>query len=163
MRVLGVDPGTAILGWGIVEREGARQRALAYGAVTTSDRRPMAERLRSIYQQLSDVVAQHAPDAAAVEKLFFGQNSRTALAVGQARGVVLLVFAQASLPYVEMTPAEVKQALTGYGRAEKQQMQKMVQRLLGLDQYPKPDDVADALAIALCGEEILRRQQVWGL
>lgn len=159
MRVLGIDPGTATLGWGIIDYQGSVTRARAFGALVTKPETPPEERLRQLYEGLGEICRTHTPDAAAVEKLYFGQNSRTAMAVGQARGIVLLVLAQVQLPYVEMSPAEVKQAVTGYGRAEKRQVQLMVQRLLGLDEYPKPDDVADALAIAICGAETLRFQR----
>ncbi len=162
MRILGIDPGTATLGWGVISHRGSVTRAEAYGALITEPTTPPEQRLRQIYDGLGEICRVHQPEAAAVEKLYFGQNSRTAMAVGQARGIVLLVLAQANLPYVEMSPAEVKQAVTGYGRAEKRQVQLMVQRLLGLDEYPKPDDVADALAIAICGAETLRFQRTPG-
>ncbi|MCL5117068.1 MAG: crossover junction endodeoxyribonuclease RuvC [Firmicutes bacterium] len=163
MRVLGVDPGTATLGWGIIDHQGSVTRAVAYGALLTAADLPPEVRLRELYDGLVTIRDTYQPEAAAVEKLYFGQNSRTALAVGQARGIVLLVLAQGRIPYVEMSPAEVKQAVTGYGRAEKKQVQLMVQRLLGLKEYPKPDDVADALAIAICGAETLRFQKTSGV
>jgi len=161
VRVLGIDPGTAILGWGVVEIQGVRATALDYGAVQTAKSLAAADRLAVIYSALQEIVARWQPEAAAVEKLYFGQNTRTALDVGQARGVALLVLAQNHLPMVELTPAEVKQAITGYGRADKSQMQRMVQRLLGLEAIPKPDDAADALAIALSGHDRHRMRDRW--
>lgn len=156
MRVLGIDPGTATLGWGVIDHGGSRTRLVDYGALTTPADMDDHLRLKTLYEGLDSLVRTHRPQAAAVEKLYFGQNSRTAMVVGQARGVALLVLAQHGLEYLEMSPAEVKQAVTGYGRAEKRQVQLMVQRLLGLNDYPRPDDAADALAIAICGAENLR-------
>ncbi len=123
---------------------------VAYGAVSTPANSPLPARLLQIYTELNALLAQHHPDAAAVEKLFFAKNSRTALAVGHARGVALLVAAQAKLPVAEYTPNEVKQAIVGYGGADKNQMQQMVKMLLHLDFVPEPDDAADAVAIAIC-------------
>jgi crossover junction endodeoxyribonuclease RuvC len=150
MLVLGIDPGTATTGWGIVERDGDSLTLLDYGTVTTSQGAPLPERLQVIYQELGQIIEQHSPDAAAVEKLFFSKNVRTALAVGQARGVALLAIADAGLPLHEYTPLEVKQSVSGYGRASKEQVQKLVQILLGLDFLPEPDDAADAIAVAIC-------------
>ncbi|NPA30651.1 MAG: crossover junction endodeoxyribonuclease RuvC [Chloroflexi bacterium] len=150
-RILGLDPGTAITGYGIVEPRGdGAYRAVAYGALRTAAQQPLPRRLLSLYDQLRQVVAEYQPQAVAVEKLFVQRNLRSALSVGQARGVLLLVAAQEGLPVAEYTPTEVKLALTGYGAADKQQMQRMVQLLLGLTERPRPDDVADALAVALC-------------
>ena len=150
-RILGLDPGTAITGYGIVEPRGdGSYRAVAYGALRTPTGWPLPRRLLALYTQLQAVLAEHRPQAVAVESLFVQRNLRSALSVGQARGVLLLTAAQADLPVAEYTPTAVKQALTGYGGADKQQMQRMVQMLLGLEQRPRPDDVADALAVALC-------------
>jgi len=150
MRVLGVDPGTAITGYGVVEEAEGGLRALAYGAITTLAGTPLPERLQSIYRELLHLAREWRPDAAAVEELYFSANVRTAMSVGQARGVVLLALADAGLPVAEYSPLAVKQALTGYGRAEKRQMQEMVRLLLGLSDIPRPDDAADALAVAIC-------------
>jgi crossover junction endodeoxyribonuclease RuvC len=150
MIVLGIDPGTAITGYGLVHEENDQAVALAYGAITTPSELPLPDRLKLLQRDLAAVVAQYQPDQAAVEQLFFNKNVRTALAVGHARGVILLTLAQADLPIYEYTPLEVKQAVTGNGRADKRQVQQMVTLLLGLSKVPKPDDVADALAIALC-------------
>lgn len=160
MKVIGIDPGTAILGWAVAEKNQGRLRAQGYGVIVTPAHGDPSQRLMTIHTKLHEVIAEHRPTWAAVEKLYFGQNSTTAMAVGQARGVVLLALAQTGLPYVEMTPNEVKQAVTGYGRAEKKQMQLMVQRLFGLSETPHPDDAADALAIALTGLEQIRFRRV---
>lgn len=160
MRVLGVDPGTAICGWAVIERTAKGVAAIDYGAIETAAGLDPADRLLAVFEQLSQVIERLKPDAGAVEKLFFGQNSKTALAVGQARGVVLLALARAGIPYVEMTPNEVKQSVTGWGRADKRQIQAMVQRILALETKPQPDDVADALAIAMTGGEHLRYRRM---
>lgn len=163
MRVLGIDPGTATLGWGVIDHRGSTTRAVEYGVLTTPPDDPPERRLERLYEGLLAIRDTFKPEAAAVEKLYFGQNSQTAMSVGQARGIVLLVLAQGRIPFAEMSPAEVKQAVAGYGRADKRQVQLMVQRLLGLSEYPKPDDAADALAIAICGAEFLRFQKSSGV
>ena len=150
MRVLGVDPGTATTGYGVVEETAEGLRALAYGVITTPAGKPLPQRLRTIHRELSRLAHTWQPDAAAVEELYFSVNVRTAMSVGQARGVVLLALAEAGIPVVEYSPLAVKQALTGYGRADKRQMQEMVRMLLGLPEIPRPDDAADALAVAVC-------------
>jgi crossover junction endodeoxyribonuclease RuvC len=159
MRVLGIDPGTARLGWGVVEHNRGESSLVDFGALYTPAGMSEPERLALLYDELMQIRETFRPDAAAVEKLYFGQNSRTAMLVGQARGIVMLALAKGRLPYVEMSPAEVKKAVVGYGRADKRQVQLMVQRLLRMDEYPKPDDAADALAIAICGAEFLRFQR----
>jgi crossover junction endodeoxyribonuclease RuvC len=159
MRVLGIDPGTAILGWGIVEQDGRSARALAYGAVRTPAKMATEARLQLLYEGLRQIITQHAPDRAAIEELFFGHNVKTAIQVGQARGVCLLALAQAQVALTELKPSEVKLAVAGHGAADKGQIERMVVRLLRLDQTPKPDDVADALAIALTGYEYWRYQE----
>ncbi len=150
MLVLGIDPGTALCGYGLVRAEGDDMSLVAYGAVSTPAKLPLAERLLQIHTELAALIAEHHPEAAAVEKLFFSKNTRTALAVGHARGVVLLSAAEAMLPVYEYTPNEVKQAISGYGGADKNQMQQMVRMLLHLNFVPEPDDAADAVAIAIC-------------
>lgn len=150
MLVLGIDPGTALCGYGFVSAENEELRLVAYGVVSTPAHTPLPARLRQIYQELSALVARYQPTDAVVEKLFFARNTRSALAVGHARGVALLAAAQADLPVHEYTPNEIKQALVGYGHADKNQIQQMVKLLLGLDFVPQPDDAADALAIAIC-------------
>ena len=150
MIVLGIDPGTAALGYGIVERTGGRLRAVDYGVVVTSADLPLAERLLAIHTAVSDLVALHGPALVGVERLFFSRNAQTAFAVGQARGVVLLAAAQHHVPVRDATPNEVKSAVAGYGAADKEQVQRMVRVVLGMEELPTPDDAADALAVAIC-------------
>ena len=150
MVFLGIDPGTAITGYGFIREEAGALQAIAYGAITTPSDWALPQRLVALYRELNRLLALHQPASAAVEQLFFSRNVRTALAVGQARGVVLLALAQAGVPISEYTPLEVKQAVTGYGRADKHQIQDMVRILMGLPEIPRPDDVADALAVAIC-------------
>ena len=150
MLTLGIDPGTAIMGYGLVASDGRSLCAIDYGALTTpSDLRP-EERLRRLHERLCEIIAAHRPDAMAVEELFFNANARTAIAVGQARGVALLAAAQAGLRVHEYTPLQVKGAVAGYGRAGKEQVQLMAATLLALRTVPRPDDAADALAVAIC-------------
>lgn len=148
---LGIDPGTATTGYGLVRplRDGALE-AVAFGVILTPKDLPEAERLDMLYRRLKELLAEHRPAACGVEKLFFQKNVSTAISVGQARGVILLALAQAGLEVTEYTPNEVKQAVSGYGSADKRQVQEMVRILLGLPEIPKPDDAADALAIAIC-------------
>ncbi|MGA9348613.1 MAG: crossover junction endodeoxyribonuclease RuvC [Anaerolineae bacterium] len=148
--VLGVDPGTAITGYGLVWGEGDNLRLVDYGTIITPSDKPLPQRLQEIYRQLTVLIQERQPEAAAVEQLFFSRNVRTALSVGQARGVVLLAMANAEIAVHEYTPLEVKQAVVGYGRATKDQVQEMVKVLLGLDSVPQPDDAADAIAVAIC-------------
>jgi crossover junction endodeoxyribonuclease RuvC len=146
--VLGIDPGTAALGYGIVDRTGGRLREIDHGCLITSADLPLPERLLAIHALVDDLLALHQPDLLAVERLFFSRNVQTAFAVGQARGVVLLAAAQHATPVREATPNEVKSAVTGYGAADKAQVARMVQLVLGMSELPRPDDAADALAIA---------------
>ncbi|MBI4789834.1 MAG: crossover junction endodeoxyribonuclease RuvC [Chloroflexi bacterium] len=150
MIILGVDPGTAITGYGVIQSDGRDLGLIDYGAITTPADWSLPQRLVRIYRELDALITQHRPTDAVVEKLFFSRNVRTALSVGQARGVALLAAAQHNLAIHEYTPLEVKQAVVGYGRAEKMQIQQMVKMLLQLDAIPQPDDAADALAIAIC-------------
>lgn len=151
MLVLGIDPGTATTGYGLVrQRQGGTLEQLAHGVILTPANMPMPERLAKLYTELQELILLHRPAEAAVEKLFFQKNVKTALSVGQARGVVLLALAQSGLSIGEYTPNEIKQAVTGYGSAGKSQVQEMVKMLLGLPERPKPDDAADALAVAIC-------------
>ena len=151
MLAIGIDPGTAITGYGLVkEEEDGSLTVIAYGAITTSPDEQMPERLVQLYLQLKDLLTLHSPQSGAVEKLFFARNVRTALSVGQARGVALLALAQAGVQLTEYTPNEVKQAVVGFGGADKIQVQKMVQAILGMEEIPQPDDAADALAVAIC-------------
>jgi len=151
MLVLGIDPGTATTGYGLVsETPEGDLKVIDFGVISTPSDRPMPERLLILYNRLNEILLLHHPDTGAVEKLFFQRNVSTAISVGQARGVVLLALAGVGKPVAEYTPLEVKQAICGYGGAEKRQVQEMVRTLLGLDEIPRPDDAADALAIAIC-------------
>jgi crossover junction endodeoxyribonuclease RuvC len=156
MIVLGVDPGTAMTGYGLVERRGSSLRLIEYGCLQTPSTDPLPQRLLQIHDALERLVEAHNPDLFGVERLFFNKNVQTAFAVGQARGVALLVAARHGLPVLEFGPHEVKVAVTGYGRAPKEQVQKMVQALLGMSVLPRPDDAADALAVAICSAHGLR-------
>ena len=149
MRILGIDPGTGILGFGIIDIHKNKKIIVDAGIITTKANLPDAERLLTIYKDLEGIIKIHKPDMMAVEKLFFAQNVTTAMSVSQARGVVLLLARQHNMEIHEFTPLQIKQALTGYGRATKAQMQEMVRVVLGLAQVPKPDDAADALACAI--------------
>lgn len=149
MRILGIDPGTGILGFGVIDSSGASATMVDAGVIRTPANQPDAERLITIYDELSAIIAETKPTHMAVEKLFFAKNVTTAMSVSQARGVVLLVGMQAGLELSEYTPLQIKMAITGYGKADKKQVQEMVRLHLGLDEVPKPDDCADALATAL--------------
>lgn len=150
MLVLGIDPGTAITGYGLVRETRDSLNLVAFGVVTTQATEALPKRLQAIYGGLAAVIRQHKPEVAAVEELFFSRNVRTALSVGHARGVALLALADADLPIYEYKPLEVKQAIAGYGGADKGQVQEMVRMLLHLEHAPQPDDAADAVAVAIC-------------
>jgi crossover junction endodeoxyribonuclease RuvC len=149
MRIIGIDPGTGILGFGIIEVHGTKTLLVDAGVIRTPVHEDDAVRLQTIYEELTDIIVDTKPQLMSVEKLFFAQNVTTAMTVAQARGVVLLCGKQAGLTLFEYTPLQIKQAITGYGRADKKQMQEMVRVLLQLEEIPKPDDAADALAAAL--------------
>lgn len=150
MRILGIDPGTAITGFGVIEAKNGKFTMVDGGVIRTPAKQALELRLETIYDNLSEVIKETKPDFAAVESLFFAQNVTTAMSVSQARGVILLALIKSGVDHDDYTPLQIKQALTGYGRAEKAQMQEMVKTLLGLNEIPKPDDCADALAIAIC-------------
>lgn len=150
MRVIGFDPGTASTGYGVIEGQGSRLRHIAHGVIRSKQTRPMHERLAQIHEAAVKLIETYRPDAVAIERLYFKQNVTTGIQVAQARGVLLLAAAQNNCPVGEFSPTEMKTALTGYGRAEKQQLQEMVKMLLNLDKTPRPDDAADALALAIC-------------
>lgn len=163
MLVLGVDPGTATTGYGLVDEDAAGEAQLVgFGVILTEAKTPMPERLLKLHQELSALLAEYQPDAVAVEELFFGRNVTTAVTVGQARGVVMLAAAQAGLPVSEYKPAQVKQALVGYGGADKAQIQEMVRLMLGLNEIPRPDDAADAVAVAICHLHSARLRRLVG-
>ena len=150
MKVLGIDPGTAACGYGIVHESGGRLRGIDHGWWQTRPGVRPELRLKTIYDGVAGLIAQHAPDAVVLEESFVGVDARTALSVGQARGAVLVAAARAGLPCAEYAPAAIKHAVCGYGRAEKAQVQRMVKAILGLDQLPTPNHAADALAVAIC-------------
>lgn len=150
MRILGIDPGYAIVGFGIVDYDAAHFKTIAYGAVTTSADMDFCDRLIDIYKDISDIIKKYAPDCISIERLYFNTNTKTAIDVAQARGVILLAARQAGISVNEYTPLQVKQSITGYGKAEKRQVMEMVKSLLQLKKIPKPDDTADALALAIC-------------
>lgn len=150
MIILGIDPGYAIIGFGVLKYENFRYNVLDFGAITTPAGMPFTERLKSIYEDLCYLFEKYKPDAMSIEKLFFNTNKKTAVDVAQARGVILLAAANNGTECFEYTPLQVKQSVVGYGRAEKKQVQEMTKQLLGLSAVPKPDDTADALAMAIC-------------
>lgn len=150
MLVIGIDPGTATTGYGLVRETTQGIEMVAFGTITTPARMPLEKRLLQLYREVKELILLHRPESAAVEKLFFQRNVTSALSVGHARGVAMLALAEASVPVSEYSPLEVKQAVAGYGGADKNQVQQMVKALLGLSDIPRPDDAADALAIAIC-------------
>ncbi len=161
MLVIGIDPGTATTGYGLIrERQDGSLEVRDYGVILTPANTPMPERLLQLNENLIELLTLHQPQSGAVEKLFFQRNVRTALSVGQARGVALLALAQAKVQIAEYSPMEVKQAVVGYGGADKQQVQHMVRALLDLPEIPRPDDAADALAVAICHIHSYRLQDL---
>ena len=150
MKVLGIDPGTAACGYGLVHESDGRLRATCHGWWRTSPRSPLATRLLTIFEGVRELIAQHTPDAVALEESYVGADARIALSVGQARGAVLVAASSAGVACVEYAPARVKQAVCGYGRADKQQVGRMVKTILALDAVPEPNHAADALAVAIC-------------
>lgn len=156
MRVLGIDPGTAITGFGIIETERGSYRLVDAGVIRTPARQALELRLETIYDDIAEIIKEFKPTVASIEQLFFAQNVTTAISVSHARGVVMLAAMKAKMDVAEYTPLQIKQALTGYGRAEKKQIQEMVKILLGLKVHPKPDDCADALAAAICHAMTMR-------
>ena len=150
MLILGIDPGYAIIGWGLIRYERGKYIPVDFGAITTNAGVPFNRRLEQIYDQLGELLDTHHPDAVAVEKLYFQTNAKTAIDVAQARGVTMLALQQHGMPVFEYTPLQVKSAVTGFGQAQKPQVMEMTKRLLRLKAVPKPDDTADALAIAIC-------------
>jgi crossover junction endodeoxyribonuclease RuvC len=150
MRILGIDPGIAIMGYGVLEYQNNKFKVIDYGAVITTNKNSLPERLQMLDKGLDELLELHKPDAVAFEELFFNQNAKTALIVGQARGVAVLSAQKKGIDIFEYTPLQVKQAVAGYGRADKKQVQQMVKMLLNMREIPKPDDAADGLAIAIC-------------
>ncbi len=150
MLILGIDPGLAVVGYSLVEKNANKYRVCDYGVIRTNSDQENCERLMQIFSELKEIIERYKPDEMAVEELFFNKNVKTAIEVGQARGVILLTGAQSNIAVAEYTPLQVKQAVVGYGRASKQQVQQMIKALLNLEEIPKPDDAADALAVAIC-------------
>lgn len=150
MRIMGIDPGTGILGFGVIDNEKGKAGLVDAGVIRTPVRQADSDRLFTIYEELDQLIKEHKPQILSVEKLFFIRNITTAMSVSQARGVVLLLGKQHDLELYEFTPLQIKQAVTGYGKADKKQIQEMVKVILGLKEIPKPDDAADALAAAIC-------------
>ena len=150
MRVLGIDPGYAIVGWGVLDYQGNRFQPAGFGAVTTKAGVPLEQRLAQVYDGVAEVLDQYRPEALSIEKLFYQHNQTTVIGVAEARGVILLAAAQRGVPLFEYTPMQIKLAVTGNGHADKLQMQEMVRLLLGLKVIPRPDDAADALGVAIC-------------
>jgi crossover junction endodeoxyribonuclease RuvC len=157
MIILGIDPGIATTGYGVIRKIGSQKtknrkslKCLEYGCIKTDSKLAASERLKKIHKKITEIITQHQPSILAVESLYFFKNLKTAIPVSQAKGVILLAAAQKKIPVVEFTPLQVKMVITGYGRAEKKQVQKKIKTLLKLKELPRPDDAADALAIALC-------------
>ena len=150
MRILGIDPGYATIGYGIIEYDNFRFKTIAYGAITTTPDNAFPDRLCDIFDDMQTLIKTYQPDCLSIEKLYFNTNTTTAIDVAQARGVILLAARKASIQIYEYTPLQVKQSITGYGRAEKHQVMEMVKNLLQLNSVPRPDDTADALALAIC-------------
>ena len=162
MLILGVDPGLATAGYALVEVQGNNFSAVDYGTIKTEADLEDVTRLSEIYQELSQIISKYEPEHMAVEELFFNQNVKTAIRVGQARGVIMLCGSETDLNVAEYTPLQVKQSVVGYGRASKMQVQEMVKALLGLSEIPHPDDAADALAVAICHAHSHASQEKWG-
>ena len=153
--ILGIDPGIGNIGWGYIQSEKNILTCIAYGCIKTPPRTPCAERLFLLYTQLQTLLSERRPDIIAVEKIYFVKNITTGIEVSHARGVILLAAYMSGVPITEHTPLQVKQAVTGYGKAEKQQIQKMTQTILRIKEKPRPDDAADALAVAICASQIV--------
>jgi crossover junction endodeoxyribonuclease RuvC len=156
MKIIGIDPGTGILGFGVIEADGPSSRLITAGVITTPAHTPLDERLEEIFDGLTQIIAETTPDVMSIEKLFFARNVTTAMSVSHARGVAMLTGRKAKLPIHEYTPMQIKQTLTGYGKADKKQVQEMVRLHLKLQEIPKPDDAADALAAAITHQMMTR-------
>lgn len=160
MRIIGIDPGTGILGFGVIDVDGAKLRMVTAGVIRTPPHTPLPERLEEIYNGLSEIIKETKPEVMAIEKLFFARNVTTAMSVSHARGVAMLTGQQAGIDIEEYTPLQIKQTITGYGKADKKQVQEMVRIQLGLNEVPKPDDCADALAAAIMCAFVYRKKRV---
>lgn len=162
MRIIGLDPGTATTGFGIIDVEAGELSAVKFGVITTSPKWKMHHRLQKLYEDITELIVTYKPDSAGVEELFFGRNVTTAITVGQARGVLLLALANAEIPIAEYSPPKIKDAVTGYGKADKAQVQLMVRNLLNLEETPRPDDAADGLAVAITHYHYARFESLLG-
>jgi crossover junction endodeoxyribonuclease RuvC len=162
MRILGLDPGTATTGYGIIDVENGHMRLATYGVIRTAAGVPTPERLQAIYEGVNELLSAYEPDTAGVEEVFFGRNITTAISVGQARGVLLLALANAGISIGEYSPPRIKEAVTGYGKADKTQVQLMVRNLLDLEETPRPDDAADGLAIAIAHYQYFHFESLTG-
>ncbi|MBQ8952735.1 MAG: crossover junction endodeoxyribonuclease RuvC [Clostridia bacterium] len=156
MRILGIDPGLGTMGWGVIETDGVKHRLVQYGAILTQPGQPLPQRLRAIFKGVSQLMATFQPEDVAFEELFFSKNITTGMAVSAARGVALVAVAEKTDNLFEYTPMQIKQAITGYGKADKHQIQMMVRLILGMDETPRPDDAADALAVAITHANSMR-------
>jgi len=163
MRIIGMDPGYAISGFGVIDYNNGRFKVVDYGVVTTDSHLLMSDRLKIIYESYLELIDLHQPDEAAIEELFFNTNSKTVIAVGQARGVHILASINRGIEIYEYTPLQIKQGLVGYGRAEKKQVQEMVKIMLNLSAVPRPDDAADALAVAICHAHSIKSKELFKL
>ncbi len=163
VRILGIDPGTAIVGWGVIDADGSQIHHVAHGCITTPKESADAQRLEEIARDLAVIIAEYTPQLAAVERIFYAKNQTTVIGVAQARGVILAELARANIAIGEYSPPQVKQAVTGHGRADKKQVQEMVRALCGLARYPQPDDAADALAVAICHSASYRMPRCSGV
>ena len=161
MIVLGIDPGYALMGWGVVEANGSQMKLLGYGCIETKAGTPMQHRLRTLQLGIRDLTLMYRPDEGAFEELFFAQNVTTALMVGAARGAAIIAAAEYTEHLYEYTPMQIKQAITGYGKADKKQIQQMVKMLLRMDELPKPDDAADAIAVAITHANSMRMKHLY--
>ncbi len=163
MIILGIDPGYATVGYGIIKTQGSKNFALDYGAITTPKTQPLPERLTFIAKEISELIEKHQPDAISIEELFFQNNRKTAIFVAEARGAIIVSCMQNCSNLYEYTPLQIKQAMTGYGRADKNQIQQMVKIMLGLSDIPRPDDAADALAVALTHAQTNKLTSMFGM
>ncbi len=161
MRILGLDPGTATTGYGIIDVDDGRLSVVTYGVISTKAKDNISKRLQKIYQELNHLINEFQPDTAAIEEVFFGRNITTAISVGQARGVLLLALANAGISIGEYSPPKIKDAVTGYGKADKAQVQLMVRNLLDLEETPRPDDAADGLAVAITHYQYSRYESLY--
>ena len=161
MRILGIDPGLGTLGWGVIETDGTKHRLVQYGALLTQPGQPTPQRLRTIFKGVSQLMETFRPEDVAFEELFFSKNITTGMAVGAARGVALVAVAEKTDNLYEYTPMQIKQAITGYGKADKHQIQMMVRLMLNIDEIPRPDDAADALAVAITHANSMRAGQLF--